>query len=756
MDNKKISTGSFNCGRVVLRMLKGQGGVILMGLIVTMVIFSVLGSSMVYLFSTSTLDHIAGNFAQRAYYAAEAGMRYAMATYRHLGQGNFSSLNNSTVLLPNNDSFTITVTNITAADATAKVNGGQTLLKGGNINITGADIASFPEKNGYFKIGNDATIFRYKRRTSIAMELISGPSASLLWETMVSNNTTITSPKDQVKITSKGTYPIAGLFSVGRTVEYGWIMSGGAGPPIPPFDPMTDMSKWTSTPPGGSWGLSAVGTIDDGKALRVVETTASSPNRVLIGYQSGVDSYFYQLWNFRNYYLSYDVQVKMKTFHTQNLDLSDDPNKYYLKYFMGGLLFRVDQTGSNYNAFGVGFARNDKAISDGGSDDIPPQLIPTRNEIYLVLYREEVTGGNKTLLAYKKLSASEASTLNAGIDVVTNFTDSMSSLAPNWSGDKTGTGGINPVVDLGPPASIKLEIDNNNNNAKDSSSYIIATPFQNKLNNLGTTTNTRYGYIPLTFTHKASTPFTKVTAAVETSYDGTNWTNVPISAPTNNWTTQTVVLSAPPPSGTTGDLKIRFILSDDDKNSKGSWYIKDVNTSSSNLADWPTILVRIREQTVSAFGGNSNVKVNDIKIYYGTTSDRGTPNATPLDPDGNNDYNRRNNPRGGITDPLDNTKKILPYPPEDDSATPDADYFTLVQWDWSLSSSPNNFGALDTTTVRTTYNTTPSNLAGWEATRPEIALFAFGNEVALNVWFDDFGVNPPAGTGGNTVLPIQQ
>src|SRR3990167_7917709 len=116
MDNKKISTGSFNCGRVVLRMLKGQEGVILMGLIVTMVIFSVLGSSMVYLFSTSTLDHIAGNFAQRAYSAAEAGMRYAAATYRHLGQIIFSSLNNRLVQLPNNNgSFTITVTNITAA-----------------------------------------------------------------------------------------------------------------------------------------------------------------------------------------------------------------------------------------------------------------------------------------------------------------------------------------------------------------------------------------------------------------------------------------------------------------------------------------------------------------------------------------------------------------------------------------------------------------------------------------------------------------
>ena len=67
------------CTKHLSRMLySNQNGAILIWLIITMVVVSIIGSSMVYLTTSSTFGVLFANYQMRAYYAAEAGGRYAI------------------------------------------------------------------------------------------------------------------------------------------------------------------------------------------------------------------------------------------------------------------------------------------------------------------------------------------------------------------------------------------------------------------------------------------------------------------------------------------------------------------------------------------------------------------------------------------------------------------------------------------------------------------------------------------------------
>jgi len=64
-----------------------QRGSVLINLIVIMIIFAILGSALVVMFSTSTLHHVNANQGMRAYYLAESGYRYAASEYLNGGTG---------------------------------------------------------------------------------------------------------------------------------------------------------------------------------------------------------------------------------------------------------------------------------------------------------------------------------------------------------------------------------------------------------------------------------------------------------------------------------------------------------------------------------------------------------------------------------------------------------------------------------------------------------------------------------------------
>src|SRR5512133_493328 len=79
--------------------------------LMTMVIFAVIGVTMVSLMSTSISSSATANETRRAFYLAESGLRYAMSELR---QGGFSSanvnrLNTTSFKIPPEGSFNVNV-----------------------------------------------------------------------------------------------------------------------------------------------------------------------------------------------------------------------------------------------------------------------------------------------------------------------------------------------------------------------------------------------------------------------------------------------------------------------------------------------------------------------------------------------------------------------------------------------------------------------------------------------------------------------
>jgi type II secretory pathway pseudopilin PulG len=66
-------------------LVSNDGGNVLVGLVVTMLIFAVLAAGMVSLTSTSTSNQVTANSTARAYYLAESGFRYAASEYLNTG-----------------------------------------------------------------------------------------------------------------------------------------------------------------------------------------------------------------------------------------------------------------------------------------------------------------------------------------------------------------------------------------------------------------------------------------------------------------------------------------------------------------------------------------------------------------------------------------------------------------------------------------------------------------------------------------------
>jgi prepilin-type N-terminal cleavage/methylation domain-containing protein len=65
----------------VTAFVRGQHGAMLITLIAAMVVFSVLGATMIAMFGTAALSQVSGNNSLRAYYLAESGFRYAAGAY---------------------------------------------------------------------------------------------------------------------------------------------------------------------------------------------------------------------------------------------------------------------------------------------------------------------------------------------------------------------------------------------------------------------------------------------------------------------------------------------------------------------------------------------------------------------------------------------------------------------------------------------------------------------------------------------------
>jgi Tfp pilus assembly protein PilX len=147
MDNK-LKPGRLLKTLFSIRSSNRQRGALLMVLIVAMVIISSLGLGIIYIFSSSNLNPISGNYAQRAYLNAESGFRYLTALYRVDGNQSLFNVTYQNLSLPSGGTVTVSATTPNdEATATATVTGS-------TLNLTILSGTSFPAAPGIFKIGN--------------------------------------------------------------------------------------------------------------------------------------------------------------------------------------------------------------------------------------------------------------------------------------------------------------------------------------------------------------------------------------------------------------------------------------------------------------------------------------------------------------------------------------------------------------------------------------------------------------------------
>lgn len=201
---------------------------------------------------------------------------------------------------------------------------------------------------------------------------------------------------------------------------------GGGGTSF--VDTTFDPTKWSiskqrgdvySGGPGGSWGDFKIAA--DG-SLQVLTTQSASQARFLLGF----GSYFYDIWN-NNLpkTLSYDVQVKIKTYDTNN--------SQWLSNFMTGISFRLDASaGANATSFGASFKRGNG----------PPFNLPDATNPYIIFWRDR-GGQNRELIAYKMLTSA---------DGVISSTTAQTAILIDWStilvrvNEETSPGRVNEIA----------------------------------------------------------------------------------------------------------------------------------------------------------------------------------------------------------------------------------------------------------------------------------------------------------------------
>jgi prepilin-type N-terminal cleavage/methylation domain-containing protein len=147
------------------------------------------------------------------------------------------------------------------------------------------------------------------------------------------------------------------------------------------------------------------------------------------------------------------------------------------------------------------------------------------------------------------------------------------------------------------------------------------------------------------------------------------------------------------------------------------------------------------------YTGTYRQRDNYIRVYYGTTANKGTANSSPLD------YNRLGNAR--IT-----TTQTLNWPVDNVSDWAAAnDTLTLVQWNDNLQLTNGNAVRLGTGSelnaiIRTNLLTTDP--AQTTFTSPEIGVDTWGTD-STSIYFDDFGIQTAAPGQTQGFLPaIQQ
>lgn len=727
-----------------------QRGALLIGLIITMVILSVIGGGIVYIFSSSTLNPVSGNMAQRAYYNAEAGFRYVTALFRSGNTAEFNTYvdNPKTLSIPDGGTATVTVTGLVTPYVPGKAN----YVSGSGSSLTlDPTSGTFPSPLGFFMKDGSSTVYRYTGLTTSGGNIVlTGISPS------VASGGSFTT-KQQVMITSTGTS--GGIWNVSRKVTYIWPLStaGGSEVSADPFtvgvNPGSVNSNWNN-PTAGSF---VVATTSGNAALQLTNqydlvcgswwnSTTTFFSLISLKWGSSFAN-FGQSWSGNNKTLSYDAQVKM------NIRPQTTSGGVTYEYYMAGMVYRLNLpvagSLSNASMLGTAFLRgyNGKDWSGNEIDYIDDGVVPGAVQNIPVIVLWKASGGmcNMQWIAYKVLSPTFDSgnhtlTTAGSPHYVIGETSRAQANITVSSNDSGVTGIITSVSDT------YLTFQDGENLlqlARQSSLFAqVDTPISSTSIDFDNGRNlfSPYGGIAAgDFIVGSSSGATATIQSAQITGAGT-WRNgnakgtiyfVGTSVGTfsnNEW----LQIYRP------GDTPVAIYRTG----------LSDVLTSNNmqDIKEWSTLMLRIEEKqaTTGAFSGSY---VNNIQVYMGDTSAHGTPTGSPLD------ILRLGNSRW--SNPV--AAGDVQWPPDAGwSSAPDAtkDHFTLIQgWvmntDASVASSflltgtaeePNSI--IQTNTF-TTYDPTTSAF-----TQQELGLQVAGHGMATyGTYFDDFAVKLK-GSGG--------
>jgi len=216
--------------KMVASVTASQRGAILLGLIGTMVIFSVLGAAMLSFTNSSTFNQVTSTGSARAYYLAEGGMRYAGSQFKNAGSENdkddmLESLNGHDFSMGSDGTFHL--------DAypyyfkTTAIPSGTTLYAKFPGSVpTGMSIPT----TGYLKIGNVETTPRpYTGRVLIGSNIIFTMSSALTGFTAAVNNVLPVGQASSATLSRLGTLtlssgagafpPVNGTFTIGTATS---------------------------------------------------------------------------------------------------------------------------------------------------------------------------------------------------------------------------------------------------------------------------------------------------------------------------------------------------------------------------------------------------------------------------------------------------------------------------------------------------------------------------------------------------------
>ncbi|MGD2272708.1 MAG: prepilin-type N-terminal cleavage/methylation domain-containing protein, partial [Desulfobacterales bacterium] len=270
----------------------------------------------------------------------------------------------------------------------ANPSGAGTMTQNGDLTL--ADAAAFPGRNGKFKL--NGIKYGYVTRNGNTLENITdandpGSSFSVSYD---SSTDVVCEPflrvvslgtvgQNELKATRRITYnaPLPAPPTEGERVEF--------------FDPFDDTSAWNAA----TLGSQTVVDISGENVLKVTGGSSgmgSTQSSLVSINWSSTNINFASAHKLAGNYLSYDTQVKVGFDAVPAVPLGPDGIPMY---YAAGISFRLDE---NQNFYGISFLRG----SNAAADEIDNLLVPEDDINLIVLWQQTGDGTTRKWLAYSE------------------------------------------------------------------------------------------------------------------------------------------------------------------------------------------------------------------------------------------------------------------------------------------------------------------------------------------------------------------